>query len=100
MDILSSFIPIEEIDCIFEKYDRTRTQIITKVMEEIALLPPRSQEIMKCIFVEGLKYREVAERYKISISTVKTLLGTSIQRLRKKFSHDQFADFLLFFCWR
>ena len=99
-DILSSFISLEEIDCIFEEYDQHRTQIINKVMNEITQLPPRSQEIMKCVFIEGLKYREVADRYNISISTVKTLLGTSIQRLREKFSREQFADFLLFFCWR
>ncbi|MFR5657448.1 MAG: sigma factor-like helix-turn-helix DNA-binding protein [Butyricimonas faecihominis] len=29
-----------------------------------------------------MKYQEVADRYNISVSTVKTLLGTSIRKLR------------------
>ena len=55
---------------------------------------------MNGVFVEGLKYREVAERYGISVSTVKTLLGLSVKKLRERLNEELFAGFLLFFCTR
>ena len=52
---------------------------------------------MNGVFVEGLKYREVAERYGISISTVKTLVATSVKKLRERLNDEIVASFLLFF---
>ena len=52
---------------------------------------------MNGVFVEGLKYREVAERYGISLSTVKTLLSNSVKKLRERLDDEFFAGFLLFF---
>lgn len=49
-------------------------------------------------FVEGMKYQEVADRYNISVSTVKTLLGTSIRKLRERMGREGFLDFLLVYC--
>lgn len=92
-DVFSRFVGLERIECIFEEYDDSRDQVVAKVMAEIALLPPRSREILNCVFVEGMKYREVAERYDISVSTVKTLLGTSVRKLRERMGRDGFADF-------
>lgn len=67
-------------------------------MGEIDLLPPRSREILNGVFVEGMKYQEVADRYNISVSTVKTLLGTSIRKLRERMGREGFLDFLLIYC--
>ena len=73
---------------------------MSKVLDEIALLPERSRDVVNGVFVEGLKYREVAERYGISVSTVKTLLGLSVKKLRERLNEELFAGFLLFFCTR
>ena len=73
---------------------------MSKVLDEIALLPERSRDVVNGVFVEGLKYREVAERYGISVSTVKTLLGLSVKKLRERLNEELCAGFLLFFCTR
>lgn len=82
----------------FEEYDDSKDQIVARIMREIALLPTRSQEILNCVFIEGLKYQEVADRLGISVSTVKTLLGISVRKLRERMGKERFADFLLFYC--
>lgn len=97
-DVFTRFVSVERVDCMFEEYDDTKDRIVAKVMDEIALLPPRSQEILKGVFIKGMKYREVAECYGISISTVKTLLGTAVRRLRERMGRDGFFDFLFFYC--
>jgi len=97
-DVFTQFVSVERVECMFEEYDDTKDRIVAKVMDEIALLPPRSQEILKGVFIEGMKYREVAERYGISISTVKTLLGAAVRKLRERMGRDVFFDFLFFYC--
>ena len=97
-DIFTCFVSVERVDCMFEEYDDSKDQLIAKVMDEVALLPNRSREILNGVFVEGMKYQEVADRYNISVSTVKTLLGTSIRKLRERMGREGFLDFLLVYC--
>lgn len=97
-DIFSRFVSVERVDCMFEEYDDSRDQIAARIMSEIALLPPRSQEILNYVFVEGLKYQEVADRLGISVSTVKTLLGISVRKLRERMGKERFTEFLFFYC--
>lgn len=97
-DIFSRFVSVERVDCMFEEYDDSRDQIVARIMSEIALLPPRSQEILNYVFVEGLKYQEVANRLGISVSTVKTLLGISVRKLRERMGKERFTEFLFFYC--
>lgn len=97
-DVFSRFVSMERVDCMFEEYDDSRDQIVARIMGEIALLPPRSQEILNYVFVEGLKYQEVADRLGISLSTVKTLLGISVRKLRERMGKERFTEFLFFYC--
>lgn len=97
-DVFTCFVSVERVDCMFEEYDDSKDRLIAKVMGEIDLLPPRSREILNGVFVEGMKYQEVADRYNISVSTVKTLLGTSIRKLRERMGREGFLDFLLIYC--
>lgn len=99
-DVLRHVTPIEQVDFVFEEYSDRHDVIVAKVLEEMEQLPERSREIMKCVFVEGLKYREVAERFGISVSTVKTLLGNSVKKLRACLDKETYAGFLFFFCLR
>ena len=97
-DVFTRFVRVERVECIFEEYDDSKDKLIARVMNEIALLPPRSREILNGIFVDGMKYQEVADCYGISVSTVKTLLATSLRKLRERMGREEFLDFLLVFC--
>lgn len=96
-DVFRHAIDLSEVEVPFEEYNQHRDFVISRVLNEIELLPPRSREVMLGVFVEGLKYREVAERYDISVSTVKTLLGNAVRKLRESLDEDGFAAFLFFF---
>lgn len=97
-DVFTRFVRMERVECIFEEYDDSKDKLIARVMNEIALLPPRSREILNGIFVDGMKYQDVADCYGISVSTVKTLLATSLRKLRERMGREEFLDFLLVFC--
>lgn len=99
-DVFHHAVDLDHVDLAFEEYNENHDAIVSKVLDEIALLPERSRDVVNGVFVEGLKYREVAERYGISVSTVKTLLGLSVKKLRERLNEELFAGFLLFFCTR
>ena len=61
-------------------------EILQAMEEEIEKLPPRMREVLKAVYIDGLSYRETAEKFVISIATVKTLLVNALKRLRKVFS--------------
>lgn len=96
-DVFHNAQELDRVSLVFEEYNERRDEIMSRVLDEIALLPERSRDVMNGVFVEGLKYRQVAERYGISISTVKTLLSHSVQKLRERLSDELWAGFLLFF---
>lgn len=67
-------------------------EILQAVEAEIEKLPLRMREVLRAVYIDGLSYRETAEKFVISIATVKTLLVNALKRLRKVFS-----DFSRFF---
>lgn len=96
-DVLRHTVDLNEVNTAFEEYNEKHDYIITRILNEIEKLPPRSQEIMLAVFVDGLKYREVAEKYHISLSTVKTLLGNAVRKLKEQLGTEGLAVFLFFF---
>ena len=90
-------VDLKEVNIAFEEYNEKHDYIITRILNEIEKLPPRSQEIMLAVFVDGLKYREVAEKYHISLSTVKTLLGNAVRKLKEQLGTDDLTVFLFLF---
>ena len=62
-------------------------EILQAVEAEIEKLPPRMREVLRAVYIDGLSYRETAEKFVISIATVKTLLVNALKRLRKIFSN-------------
>jgi RNA polymerase sigma-70 factor (ECF subfamily) len=52
-----------------------------KISTSINSLPPKCKEIFKLIRFEGLKYKEVAERLKVSVNTVDTQMGIAKKKL-------------------
>ena len=70
----------------------SQTELFRKIEESIAELPEKRQKIFRLSRQEGLKYREIAEKMKISIKTVETQMGLAIKTLREKL-----RDFLIIF---
>ena len=62
-------------------------EILQAIEAEIEKLPPRTREVLKSVYIDGLSYRETAEKFDISIATVKTLLVNALKYLRKVFSN-------------
>ena len=96
-DTLRHTVDLKEVNIAFEEYNEKHDYIMTRILNEIEKLPPRSQEIMLAVFVDGLKYREVAEKYHISLSTVKTLLGNAVRKLKEQLGTDDLTVFLFLF---
>lgn len=61
-------------------------EILQAIEAEIEKLPPRTREVLKSVYIDGLNYRETADCFSISIATVKTLLVNALKYLRKVFS--------------
>lgn len=97
-DVLSQYVEVDKIDAIFQEYDDSRDQIVNLVLKEVETFPERTREVLTAVFVNGLKYKEVAQHLCVSESTVKTLLGNAIRKLRERLNREQFTRFLLFFC--
>lgn len=97
-DILTRYVEVDKIDAAFQEYDDSRDHIVNLVLKEVETFPERTREVLTAVFVNGLKYKEVAQRLGVSESTVKTLLGNAIRKLRERLNREQFTRFLLFFC--
>lgn len=87
-DPLKDVWDIELVSPVWEEYDDSIDKLIAQVMKAVEQLPPRSQEIIKCVYLKGMKYQETAQFLNISIATVKTLLVNSLKSLRKTFGPD------------
>lgn len=73
--------------------------ILTELRFKIDQLPQQTRNVVKCVFMEGKKYQQVADELGISINTVKTLLRTGVKSLRKDYEgrDDLFYTYLMLF---
>jgi len=62
-----------------------RTEVLQQVYEAIEALPRQCKKVFKMCYVEGLTNSEVAERFSISINTVKNHKVKALGLLRLKF---------------
>lgn len=72
----------EDLEYDAEELERLRLQLHGFIRS----LPDKCREIFILACVEGLKYREVAERLGVSVNTVKTQVKVAYQRLRAEFN--------------
>ena len=98
-DMLRARVDLEGIDEVFEEYNEKYDLILQELLTQLETLPPRTKEIMKGVFVKGMKYREVAEELGISVSTVKSMLLSSIEKLKGGLTKKELLE-LLFCCCR
>jgi len=59
-------------------------ELETAILNAIAELPPQRQKIFSMSRVDGLKYREIAEKLGLSVKTVEAQMGTALKQLRLK----------------
>lgn len=79
IDILKQEIIDEETITLDEK-------ILVEIRNEFSSMPEQTRKILTCVFMQNMKYREVADELDISINTVKTLLRNGVKHLRSRFS--------------
>ena len=65
--------------------EQIRTDVTMLLYGEIeTLLPPKTRQVFKLIYMEGLKPQEVAELLKISVKTVRTQKNRAVKLLKNK----------------
>lgn len=82
VDPLKRAYDVNLIDSPQVEYDDLTEELLCRVEREIEKLPPRSRDVVKAIYMEGLRYKEVADKFNISVATVKTLLVNALKKLR------------------
>lgn len=96
-DILKSPVELSDIDVPVEAFTSVDEERIERVMYEIGQLPPRTRQVVECVMLKGLKYKEAAAELNISVNTVKFLLKEGTQKLRTKLTNEMFQLFFTFF---
>src|SRR5690606_5436905 len=66
--------PDDRINDRYESLD----ELMQKIEDSIAMLPPKRREIFRLSRQEGLQYKAIASRLNISIKTVETQIGLAI----------------------
>lgn len=82
-------VPVEFVSGIDEER-------MDQVMKEVDLLPDRTRQIVECVMLRELKYKEAAAELQISVNTVKFLLNKGVARLRERLAGKN-KEILLFF---
>ncbi len=88
---------MEKFDQIYEEFEANKEEIVFKIFEEVEKLPKKSREVVKCVYLKGMKYREVADELNVSVATVKTQLVRSLKSLR--ISSEKLGDFFFLYCF-
>ncbi len=94
-DPLREAVDLAFVQTPWEEYDHFKDNILQIVKEEIAKLPLRSREVITCVYLEGLSYKETAFRLGVSVATVNTLLVNALKKMRDNTNHA--TELLCFF---
>ncbi len=71
--------------------------LLERLRVSIEKLPDQTKIVFRKCFLEGEKYRKVAEELGISVNTIKTLINRALRSLRKEYSDDSLFLMLCFF---
>ena len=67
----------------WEEYDNMEEEVIQRIEREVKKLPSRSRDIIECVYLKGMRYKDVAAELNISVATVNTLLVNALKKLRQ-----------------
>lgn len=82
-DPLRNASQLHTLDRTWEEYDMLEDELLNRIKGEIEKLPARSREIIQCVYLEGMPYKETAQKLGISVSTVNTLLVHALKKIRQ-----------------
>ena len=82
VDPLKRAYDINRLNRPWVEYNNLTEEMLCRVEREIEKLSPRSRDVVKAVYMEGLRYKEVAEKLDVSVTTVKTLLVNALKKLR------------------
>lgn len=85
--------PTEE-ESLSEKL-RFEVEMLDKLYQEIEKLPGQCREVFKLTYIKRMPRAEVAEKLNISLGTVHVHCSNALNRLKKRFSENDFMLLLL-----
>lgn len=94
-DILHDPVQLTGIDIPVEVLVSIDNERIARLVQEIGQLPERLWQVVECVMLRELKYKDAAAELNISVNTVKFLLKQAIRRLRMRLNvSDSYILFL------
>ena len=67
-----------------------------EILEQVlSVLPPKCKEVFLMSKLQGLKYKEIAERLQISEKTVENQMGKAIKLIRQQVQSGKFVFFVI-----
>ncbi len=93
IDILKNKKELNDFDILEQEVTMLNEDLVKELKTEIDNLPERTKEVIYMVFLNKMKYKEVASELNISVNTVKTLLRNGLNQLRAVFK-DKVEIFL------
>lgn len=81
----------------WDEYDDFEEEVFARVEIAMENLPTRCKEVLRCVYLKGMKYREVADVLGISVATVNSLLVVGLKKIRQQIGYEDFFCLYLFF---
>lgn len=97
-DVLRGTKELDGVDIPVELVSGVDEDQMERVISEVEKLPERTRQVVECVMLKGMKYKEAANELNISVNTVKFSLREGTKRLRerlKAFGPNVFFFFLL-----
>lgn len=79
----------------FATQEMMRAEMISEIYNAITDLPPRCQQVVRLLFIEGKTLTEVADEMKVTVHTIKNQRARGLKLLKKR-APDFYIVFLLF----
>ena len=97
IDPLRRACDVAYYDSPWKEYDNFEDEVFRRVEEELEKLTPRAQDVIRKIYLEGMKYKDVADKLGISVATVNSILVRALKKLRQQADNkDELAIYLFF----
>ena len=97
IDPLRRACDVAYYDSPWKEYDNFEDEVFRRVEEELEKLTPRAQDVIRKIYLEGMKYKDVADELGISVATVNSILVRALKKLRQQADNkDELAIYLFF----
>ncbi|WP_321282483.1 sigma-70 family RNA polymerase sigma factor [Marinifilum fragile] len=94
-DILMESDDLLEADVAENTAQNLSEEAIIKIKQAIQNLPEGTRNVVECIVIQDMKYKEAAEELNVSINTIKTQLKRGILKLREELKDKE--ELLLLF---